>query len=412
MTDSGTQIWRLATALSGALTPVDVAVALAEAGAVAAGAAFANMAVRDDHGTWVIHGATLADALADRWRRLEPTESTPLGDAIRDGTPVLLSSIEAIAAAYPALVDDTVAAGLAATASLPLLSAQGGAAGAAGFGWNEAQAFDAEQRRTLELISQMAASALERAILHQRYVDSVDARDVAEAQLLQEIFLPRTLPKVQNLEAAAVYVPAADAAMGGDWYDVFAIEGGRRSFFVVGDVGGHGLAAAAVMAQLRNAARGFAVEHSSPAVVMRQLNRMLCELEPTETASAIVMLWDPEREITVRANAGHPPILRCRPGEFGFLDPDVTGSLLGADPDATYRSEEKQLRRDTTLLFYTDGLIEQRGENLDQGMAALLAYAEGLSDLSPRALCDAVLEWRLGYGPSEDDVCVLAVRLD
>jgi serine phosphatase RsbU (regulator of sigma subunit) len=406
--ESGTAIWRLATALSGAVTPLDVAIALAEEGAAAAGATFANMAVCEEDHTWVIHGASLESDVADRWSSLDDSVATPLGDAIVLGKPVLLPDIDAIAADYPLLLEDTIGAGLVATGSFPLLTAEGTPAGAAGFAWAEPQAFDEDELRVLDLISQMVASALERAVLHQRNIDTGRAREVEEAQLLQDIFLPRPLPQVEGLSMAAVYLPASDAAMGGDWYDVFPVADG--TCFVIGDVAGHGLQAAAVMAQLRNAVRAYAVEHRDPDEVMTQLNRMLCELEPTETATAIVVLWDPVQGVIIRSNAGHPPILRCRPGEFGFLEVGSRGPLLGVEPSWSYQPEVKTLRPGTTLLFYTDGLIEQRGEDLDEGVESLRAYVETLTDLSPQAVCDAVLSWRLAYR-REDDICVLAVRL-
>lgn len=409
MAQGGDEIWRLATALSGAVTPLDVAIALAEEGAAAAGAEFSNMAVCDSGRTWVIHGAALDPAAAERWSELDDDVPTPLGDAVASGEPVLVRSLEDLAERYPALVPDTIAAGLAATASIPLTTADGAAAGAAGFGWTGPQPFDAEQLRALDLITRMAASALERAVLHQRSVEAGRAREIEDAQLLQDIFLPHELVNVDRLETAAAYLPASDAPLGGDWYDSFPVDGG--TCFVIGDVGGHDLRAAAVMAQLRNAVRAYATVDPSPAQVVTQLNRMLCRLEPNETASLIVLTWDPVLETTMRTNAGHPPILRCRPGEFDYLEPKSKGPILGVDPDWSYNSEHKQLRPGTTLLFYTDGLIEQRGESLDQGMAALLSLVETLDDLSPQAVCDSVLAWRLGYGRREDDICVLAVRL-
>ena len=409
MPDSGTEIWRLATALSGAVTPLDVAVALAEEGAAAAGASFSNMAVHGDGRTWVIHGAALEPAAAERWAQLDDRLPTPLSAAIHDAVPVLLADVDAIGTQYPALVEDTLAAGLAATASVPLLTSEGVAAGAAGFGWPAPQAFDPDQLRPLDLIARMAASALERAVLYQRSIEAGKARELEDAQLLQDVFLPRQLPRVEQLETAAVYLPAADAPMGGDWYDVFDIDGG--TCFVIGDVVGHDLRAAAIMAQLRNAVRAYAVEHSSPGRVVTELNRMLCRLEPSETASAIVVTWDPERAVVVRADAGHPPILRCGAGGTEYLDAGSGGPILGADAAWVYADEVEQLHPGSTLLFYTDGLIEQRDEDLTEGMAALRDVVARLDDLSPQALCDAVLRWRLGYGRREDDICLLAVRL-
>ena len=217
------------------------------------------------------------------------------------------------------------------------------------------QEFTPTQVKRLDLIAQLAAEALERAELHQRQ-ERISIRERAESQLLQHAFLPRVLPQTGNLSLAAVYLPARDAPMGGDWYDAFPVDGGIC--LVIGDVAGHGVQSAAVMAQLRNAVRAFADEDPSPARVLTRLNRMMCRLEPGVTASAIVALWNESAGTILRSNAGHPPVLRCRVGEFGFLTPPPGGVILGARPHQEYVEETKVLRPGTTLLFYTDGLIE------------------------------------------------------
>ena len=404
-------IWRLAAALSSAVTSADVAVAVAESGAAAAGAAFSNLGVhRQDTGMLaVVHGGSVEETITNRWAEFEVDERTPLGDATRLGLPVLLGSIEEIAASYPALAPDTVASGLAATASLPLLTAEGAILGAIGFGWSEPRQFGVRAVRRLDLIARISAQALERALLYERDRAQISAADRAEARLLQEAFLPATLPRTEHLEVAAAYLPASDAAMGGDWYDAFPVDNG--TCLVIGDVAGHGLRSAAVMAQLRNATRAFADEDASPSRVLGRLNRMLCRLEPEETATAIVCVWDPEHHTLWRSSAGHPPPLRCRPGEFSYLVPPDRGVILGVDPDWQFHEVSKLLRPGTTLLFYTDGLVEARGESLEDGMDGLKTFVEQLEDLTPQALCDAVLKWRLGAATREDDMCLLAVRL-
>lgn len=409
MGDNETGIWRLATALSASVTPVDVAVALAEEGAAAAGATFSNMAVYDGPTAWVIHGAGLGEEVAERWSVLSGDPPTPLHDAITGGRPVFLGDIGTIAERYPALEADTTAAGLVATASLPLVTATGEAAGAAGFGWPERQSFDDDQKQRLDLIAQLVASALERTVLHRRHTDAMRTRDVADAQLLQDVFLPRSLPDVAGLEIAAVYLPASEAPMGGDWYDVFPLPTGATCL-VIGDVGGHGLEASAVMAQLRNAVRAYAVEHADPAVVMERVNEMLCLLEPSVTATVIVAMWDPASGAIVRCNAGHPAVLRCRSGEVGFLH-DASNVMLGVQPGLSYTTETKQLRPGTTLLLFTDGLVERRAINFEDSLRELARFVEKVSDQSPRALCESVTAWRLDDGHRDDDICVLAVRL-
>lgn len=94
-----------------------------------------------------------------------------------------------------------------------------------------------------------------------------------------------------------------------------------------------------------------------------------------------------------------------------FLFPQASDVLLGADPGWQYKSEPKFLRPGTTLLLYTDGLVELRGRSLEEGMDALRTFVESLVDLSPEILCKQILDWRLGVAGREDDICVLAVRV-
>jgi serine phosphatase RsbU (regulator of sigma subunit) len=404
------KVWRLATALSGAAAPVDVAAALAKEGAATAGSSFANMAVLGPGGRRlrVVHGSVLDPTIAARWTEFELTAPTPLGEAVESRHPVLLGSIAAIEDSYPGLLADTLSSGLGATALLPLLAADGVALGAIGFGWPGPQDFHPHQVRRLDLIAQMAAQALDRALLYEREREQASARERSEAQLLRQAFLPEALPHTDSLEMAASYLPASGTPYCGDWYDAFPVDGG--TFLVIGDVAGHGMQAAAMMAQLRNAVRAFADEDPAPDRVLNRLNRMLCRLEPGETATAIVAMWDPSVRTLVRSNAGHPPVLRCRRGEVEFLVPPPGGLLLGVQA-TSYQAEPKVLRPGTTLLFYTDGLVEMRGRSLDEGMEDLRAFVDGLADFSPRALCDRVVEWRLGAGRREDDMCLLAARL-
>jgi serine phosphatase RsbU (regulator of sigma subunit) len=404
-------IWRLATALSGAVSKEDVALALAEEGAAAGGASFSNMAMleAETNRVSVVHGSVLNHRIATRWAEFHINDQTPLCEAMLSGRAVLLGSAEAVRERYPNLLAETLAACLSATASLPLQTPSGVCLGAIGFGWRRPQAFTPRQVRRLDLIAQMAAQALDRALLYERERGQASAWERAEAHLLQEAFLPRVLPQTGSLGLAAAYLPARDAAMGGDWYDAFPVDGGL--FLVIGDVAGHGLRSAAVMAQLRNAVRAFADEDPTPERVLTRLNRMLCRLEPDETATAIVAVWNAAAGTIVRSNAGHPPVLRCRVDKTDFLPRPASRLMLGVDPDWVYVAETKVLRPGTTLLFYTDGLVETRDRGLEEGMEDLRTFAEGLPDLLPQALCDRVLEWRLGAARREDDMCLLAARL-
>ena len=401
--------WRLATALSGAMTPLEVARALADEGAAAAGASFSNMAMldADQHHVRAVHHSSAGADVSARWSEFELSTPTPLCEAMSTGLPVLLGSLEAVSRRFPHMRADTMAAHLSATASLPLSTASGQILGAAGFGWSETRTFTLEELRDLDLIAQMAAQALERASLYESKLNQAMSRERADAQLFQDACLPRSLEQRDGLELAARYLPASDAAMGGDWYDVFPVE--RGTCLVIGDVEGHGLQSAAMMAQLRNTVRAYAIEDPSPARVLNRLNQMMCRLEPGAHASAIVAIWDGASGSILGANAGHPPVLSCRPGEVGYLTPPPRGLLLGVEVDHVYEETSEILQAGTSLLFYTDGLIETRGRQ-PIGAEELLTFVERCDDCSPQPLCDHLLDWRLQLDRIEDDVCVLAAR--
>jgi GAF domain-containing protein len=136
----------------------------------------------------VVHGSVLNPSIAARWAEFHVDDQTPLCDAIRSGLPVLLPSVETLGQRYPNLLADTLAASLSATASLPLHTPNGACLGAIGFGWPRPQAFGPTQVRRLDLIAQMAAQALDRAMLYERERGQPSADERAEAHLLQEAF--------------------------------------------------------------------------------------------------------------------------------------------------------------------------------------------------------------------------------
>lgn len=404
-------IWQLAAALSGAMETKDVALAVAEHGGAAAGADFASFGLIDP-GTgrlWLTNNRLLPTDVAARWQDLPVDESTPSGAAIVRRRPVFRPGFVLEEDEYfPGVAGDREKVGFRATAAFPLLRVDGEPIGGLGLAWREPQRFDDARIERLSLIAQVVAQAADRAMLYEREQAHLSAIDEVQVNLLQEAFVPGKLPPVPGLDVAASYIPARGVPMGGDWYDVFHV--GDRTVLVVGDVAGHGLRGAAVMAQVRNAIRGFASEDPAPDHVLTRVNRMLTMLEPDATASCVVGLWDREARALDRTNAGHPPVLRCRLGEFGYLQPQEGHVLLGSVPGHAYRSQRKILRPGTTLLWFTDGLIEQRGRSLDDGLAELLAFVQTLEDLSPTAVCRAVAGWRGEAAAQEDDVCLLAVR--
>lgn len=405
-------IWALAAALSGAMETKDVATAVAEHAGAAAGASFASFGLIDPATgrLWLTHNRLLPPEIAARWQDLPLDESTPSGAAIVRRRPVFRHGFALERDEYfPGVAGDREKVGFRATAAFPLLRGDGEPIGGVGLVWREPQRFDDAHVERLSLVAQVIGQAADRAMLYERQQLHLSAIDEVQVTLLQEAFVPARLPPVPGLDVAATYIPARGVPMGGDWYDVFPA--GDLGVLVVGDVAGHGLHGAASMALVRNAIRAFATEDPSPDRVLTRVNRMLTTLEPDVTASCIVGLWDPGAQLLLRANAGHPPLLRCRPGEFGYLAPPEGHVLLGAVPGHRYQAQRKVLRPGTTLLWFTDGLIEQRGRGMDESLSELLSFAQTLDDLSPTNVCEAVRGWRgQAADAQEDDVCLLAVR--
>ncbi|MBR8741712.1 PP2C family protein-serine/threonine phosphatase [Nocardiopsis sp. MG754419] len=251
-------------------------------------------------------------------------------------------------------------------------------------------------------LARRAATALDNA---QRFEHE---RDTAAA--LQRAMLTR-LPEVAGVEVTARYLPAESGMnVGGDWYDVFPLDDGEY-LGVVGDVTGHGIHAAATMGQLRTALRAYAVDERSPAALLGLLHRLLDRLEPDLFATAVIVRFRPgEPEVTM-AMAGHPSPLRR--GATGGVDPVAipSGGMLGLPVDLTYTEHAVEVPPGGALLLYTDGLVERRGESIDDGIARL---GESFATVSatgaePEQAADDLLTRALRDHASDDDVCMLVL---
>ena len=259
--------------------------------------------------------------------------------------------------------------------------------------------FTAEDKQLLQLAADRAAPAIENARLFEQ-------RRVAEA--LQRTLLPSELPAIAGLEVASRYVPAEGSGLGGDWYDVFELPESRIAI-AVGDVVGHGVDAATVMAQLRTALRAYAAEGHEPAGVVQAVDRLMWQLGPTAMTTLAYLVLDPLEETIEIVNAGHlPPLLLGPDGEAGYMS--VAGALpLGTSPDETYRSQVIPFPAGAAIVLFTDGLVERRGETIDVGLDRLRAISAGGGDDVER-LCSTALEQLLPENPP-DDVALVAARM-
>jgi serine phosphatase RsbU (regulator of sigma subunit) len=227
-------------------------------------------------------------------------------------------------------------------------------------------------------------------------------------------------PVVAFTDIAVRYVAAAQQAqVGGDWYDAFRQRNGDLGL-VIGDVVGHDTRAAAAMGQIRGLVRGICFTSAdAPSQLLSSVDEAIVGLELTTMATAVLAQLAPPEEDDGRngvrmrwSNAGHPPpVLLDASGRARLLEP-ASGKadlLLGVDVMARRSTEATTLPAGSTLLFYTDGLVERRDQDLDQGLQRLLATVEQHASEDLDALCDAVLEVMVPRA-AEDDVAMVAVR--
>src|SRR5215471_2483373 len=207
-----------------------------------------------------------------------------------------------------------------------------------------------------------------------------------------------------GLRTVVRYLPASRASrVGGDWYITAEMPGGHV-LLAIGDVGGHGLEAAAGMARIRGALAGLAITGSPPERLVGWLNDLVHHIGPEHTASVVAGYFDPPTRVLTWAQAGHPPPVLVRDGKAEALS-QPAGILLGAARSG-YEAASLDLFPGDLILLYSDGLIERRHRSLDEGLAALTKAAAGTTD--PESVISAVLD-TLGSTDTEDDTCLVAL---
>ncbi|WP_121747848.1 SpoIIE family protein phosphatase [Streptomyces sp. E2N166] len=235
-----------------------------------------------------------------------------------------------------------------------------------------------------------------------------ESRQRETAVTLQRSLLPQELEEPDDLRVAATYHPGGtEAAVGGDWYDVITLGGGRTAL-VIGDVMGRGVRAAAVMGQLRTAVRAYARLDLPPHEVLQLLDGLATEIDANQIATCVYAIHDPNEARLVYASAGHLPILvRDENGTVQRAD-EPTGPPLGTG-GWMHSSGSIALTPGSTAVLYTDGLVERRNEDLDEGIAALERALSGATG-TPQVVCDRLVR-SAGVTPDhDDDVAVLVLQ--
>jgi serine phosphatase RsbU (regulator of sigma subunit) len=227
------------------------------------------------------------------------------------------------------------------------------------------------------------------------------------AQSLQHALLPEALPGIPGLDVSARYVPAASGIdVGGDWYDVVVADD-RRVLLVIGDVSGHGLEAAVTMASVRHAALAYAAQDCRPASVLTNLSAFVNRSAHDYFATVLCVLIDIDSSLVTVATAGHPPPLVIDDGDQSWFVDLAPGPAIGVPHQLTYHEKTISAPSRATLVAFTDGLIERRGETLGVGLARLRDTAttqlRSLEDLMEKLVRELAFDGR-------DDTAILGVR--
>lgn len=388
-------IFALAGALTGAANVADVVDAVTHHSADIVGAAFSNLALLDaDAGQIELrHGPGLGSDVADRWPLVAYDDTSPFGLAIRSGVPVLMSGLAEMTAQFPSGSADAAAAGFHAIAAVPIPRAKS----ALGYAWTNEVIFDDERRRVLRVTAALVGDALERARLYEQ--------EHLVAEFLQKTMLPDRLSPIEGATVDALYEPGtAGLHVGGDWYDVVDL-GGGRSMIAVGDVVGHGIEAAAAMGKLRSVFASLA-HYGDARQVTERLDRFTYEVDAARLSSVAIAEFDSSQGVVDVVLAGHlPPLLRRRDGEV--LQLPNAGPPLGIDRELTREVHRVVFAPGEILVLYTDGLVEERRTSIDDAIGRLRHLLSGL-DPSQGSPCRYLYA---GMGrPQNDDVAILTLH--
>ena len=362
-------------------------------------------------------------ATSDRVRELDDAQYDrdrgPCVTAMREGREVTVGDFD-VEGRWPEVDGHVRAAGVRSSLSLPLTGG-GQVLGGLNLYAEQPESFGVESVAAAEAFARQAVAMLGHLQqLHAERAARDRERQVSAA--VQRSLLP-TLPDLPGITVAARYrVGSQHAQVGGDWYDLFALPDGAIGL-AIGDVMGHDLAAATAMGQLRSVLRSYAYEGHSPSVVLDRLDRLVQDFEMAQLATAIYgrLVIDTDRDgsplgsgMLLFTNAGHPPPLLRLPDGPALVLRRGAAPLIGALPPGHTRRGEAAvvLPAGSLLVLYTDGLIERRDRDLDDGIDLLAAALAGLDpQATPEQVCEHLLAVMVQPG-QDDDIAVLALRLE
>ena len=388
----------------------DLTSTVIERGLPVLGADGGAVAVRGDDATLrLVVSRSLGERVQAAYGEVPLLSDLPVASVARTGQTVLLPTRAAGLAWSPEMAGVYEATGRSTWATLPL-RVGADLLGALVACWEDERTFADEDVALLEgFAAQVSQAVLRIRATQAQRAAALSAQRLSETLQLSLLTDP---PKVPGLQIAVRYQPAAqEAQVGGDWYDAFVTASGSL-LVVIGDIGGHDRTAAARMGQVRNLLRGMAYDSDdSPAVLLGRLDTAMQGLGLDTLATALLARVEPAQDgYRLRwANAGHlPPVLRTGDGRLSVLD-DESDLLLGLDADAERYERTTDLPTGSSLVLYTDGLVERRDASLDAGIARVTQAVSRLGDAGAEATADAVVT--AAGSSNEDDIAVLVLRV-
>jgi serine phosphatase RsbU (regulator of sigma subunit) len=313
------------------------------------------------------------------------------GRVAAERRPVIIDRVDHTTVINPILLDK----GVRSLMGVPL-TAGGQVLGVMHLGSLTARRFTDQDAELLQLAADRAAVA----------VQSMLARDDRiAATALQRSLVPSALPAVAGAAMAGRYIPGT-GTVGGDWYDVFTLPDGELGL-VIGDVAGSGLAAAVIMGRMRSSLRSYALQSSDPAEVLGLLDRKMQHFEPGAIATVAYAVMDPALDRIRISSAGHLPPVIAPPAKLAHLADVPADLMIGVAADEPRRSASIDLPAGAVLCLYTDGLVERRGEPLDDSLDRLLrATTAG----PPDTCCSTIMGTMVGNQPASDDIALLILQ--
>jgi serine phosphatase RsbU (regulator of sigma subunit) len=392
------RLQRVTAALARARTPEDVAGVVVSVGVDTLNASGGGVLVPAGDGQHLAvpgvvgYEARLVDAL--REERLDAP--LPAATALRTSRAIWLESQEDRDREFPALRGFEAAT--VSMCAVPLIVGDR-ALGALRFSFDRRRLFDEDERAFVLALAALTGQTLLRTEMYEAE---------REATLnLQRALLPAEMPVIDGWEIASYYSPAGDQEAGGDFYDVLEVSNGRV-VAVVGDVMGRGLEAAASMAAIRSAIRAYAIDDPDPVRVFERTDRLFDVLNPEQLVTALYLLIDPETGDTEIVNAGHLPPLLVGDGGSEAVE-TVVGTPFGVSGEGR-ASVTIRVRPGASLVAVTDGLVERRGEDIDEGIARVLAAARQAPTNEAGPLLKRLVAAAATNRIHDDDVTVLVLH--